>query len=113
MSETRLQDEYNEAIRNCEVFVSLFFTKTGRFTEEEFDVAHRQFKSTRKPFIYTFFKKALVDIESLPREDFNSLQAFKDKLKTLGHFYTVYKNTEDLKLQFGDQLDKLLVQIPA
>ena len=54
-----------------------------------------------------------MDIESLPREDFNSLQAFKDKLKTLGHFYTVYKNTEDLKLQFGDQLDKLLVQIPA
>jgi hypothetical protein len=28
MSETRLQDEYNRAIRKCDVFVSLFFTKT-------------------------------------------------------------------------------------
>ena len=41
MSETRLQDEYNKAVRDCDVFVSLFFTKTGKFTEEEFDMAHR------------------------------------------------------------------------
>ncbi len=61
MSETRLQDEYNKAIRECDIFVSLFFTKTGKFTDEEFDVAHRQFKDTKKPLIYTFFKKAAVD----------------------------------------------------
>ena len=58
MSETRLQDEYNKAIRACDVFVCLFFTKTGKFTEEEFDVAHRQFKESGKPRIYTFFKNA-------------------------------------------------------
>ncbi len=38
MSETRLQDEYQE-VRECDIFVSLFMTKTGTFTEEEFDVA--------------------------------------------------------------------------
>src|SRR5262249_28588646 len=37
MSDTRLQDEYNKAIRDCDIFVCLFFTKTGKFTEEEFD----------------------------------------------------------------------------
>ena len=58
MSETRLQNEYNEAIRNCEIFVALFFTKTGKFTEEEFNVAHQQFMNTRKPRVYTFFKNA-------------------------------------------------------
>lgn len=40
MSETRLQNDYNEKGRECDLFVSLFSTKTGKFTEEEFDVAH-------------------------------------------------------------------------
>ncbi len=41
MSETRLQDEYNQEVKACDIFVSLFFTKTGKFTEEEFDTALR------------------------------------------------------------------------
>ena len=57
MSETRLQDEYNKAIRECDVFVSLFFTKTGKFTEEEFDAAHEQFKAAGRPLIYTYFQE--------------------------------------------------------
>ena len=58
MAETRLQDEYNKEVRDCDVFVSLFFTKTGKFTREEFDTAYRQFKKAGKPLIYTFFKNA-------------------------------------------------------
>lgn len=108
MSETRLQDEYNKAVKDCDIFVSLFCTKVGRFTEEEFDAAYGQFKSTDKPQIYTFFKKALLDIDSLPAEDFESLRAFKAKLKGLGHYPTSYNNIDDLKRQFRDQLDKLL-----
>ena len=65
MSETRLQDEYNKAVRACDIFVSLFFTKTGKFTEEEFDTAHRQFKSTGNPRIYTFFKNADVTMGNI------------------------------------------------
>ena len=64
MSETRLQDEYNKAVRDCDIFVSLFFTKTGRFTEEEFDTARSQFKKTGRPRIYTFFKDAMVSTGS-------------------------------------------------
>lgn len=107
-SETRLQDKYNEAIRECDVFVSLFFTKTGKFTEEEFEVAHKRFKETTRPLIYTYFKKAAVDIESLPQEDFNSLRAFQKKLRDLGHFCAHYENVEDLKLQFRRQIDEIL-----
>src|SRR5271165_487572 len=110
MSNTRLQDEYNKSICDCDIFVSLFFTKTGKFTEEEFNVAHSHFKEHPRPLIYTFFKKATVDIDSLRKEDFDSLRAFQTKLKRLGHFYTTYGNTEHLKLQFRDQLDKLLDQ---
>ena len=107
MSERRLQDEYNEKIRECDVFVSLFFTKTGKFTEEEFEVAHAQFKKTGRPLIYTYFKKATVDIDSLPQEDFNSLRDFQKKLQDRGHFYTRYPNIEDLKLRFRDQIPKI------
>ena len=32
MSQTRLQDEYNKAIRECELFVMLFWTKVGPYT---------------------------------------------------------------------------------
>ncbi len=108
MSETRLQDEYNKAIRDCDIFVSLFFTKTGKFTEEEFDVAHQQFMQTKKPRIYTFFKNADVNINRIIREDFLSLDSFKNRLGELGHFYTGYDNIEHLKRQFKDQLEKLL-----
>ena len=108
MSDTRLQDEYNKAIRDCDIFVSLFFTKTGKFTEEEFDVAFGQFKDSRKPLIYTFFKNADIKTDSIREEDILSLLAFKKKLAALGHFHTSYENIADLKLQFHNQLDKLL-----
>jgi Leucine-rich repeat (LRR) protein len=109
MSETRLQNEYNKAIRDCDIFVCLFFTKTGKFTEEEFDVAHRQFLDSGKPTIYTFFKDDRIKTGSMPKEDLKSLWAFQDKLDKLGHFRTNYTNIEHLKLQFRDQLDKMLV----
>lgn len=109
MSQTRSQDEYNKAVRTSDIFVSLFFTKTGNFTEEEFDVAHRQFKETGKPLIYTFFKNAPVNTDQLD-DEVVSLLKFKKKLAKLEHFYTVYNNIEDLKLQFRNQLDKLREQ---
>jgi internalin A len=108
MSETRLQDEYNKKIRECEIFVCLFFTKTGKFTEEEFGVALRQFKDTGKPRIYTYFNGAAITPSSERRKDLNSLWDFEEKLKALGHFPTVYNNIEQLKNHFRDQLDRLL-----
>lgn len=107
MSETRLQDEYNKEIRNCDIFVSLFFAKTGKFTEEEFDTAHLQFKETGLPRIYTFFKDSNIKSGSITEEMISLLQ-FKKKLIDLGHFHTNYQNIEHLKLQFRDQLDMLL-----
>ena len=111
MSETSLQDEYNKKVRNCDIFVSLFFTKAGKFTEKEFDVAYGQFKDSRKPRIYTFFKNANLKTGSMSKEDFKSLWAFQEKLTAVGHFYTSYDDIEHLKRQFRDQLDKLLPEL--
>jgi hypothetical protein len=110
MGEIGLQEEYNQAVRACDVFVSLFRTKTGKYTEEEFDVAHQAFKENGAPQIYTFFKDASISTANAPRKELQSLWAFQDKLKELGHFYTKYNGIEHLKRQFRDQLDKLLDQ---
>lgn len=111
MSETRLQNEYHDAIRHCDVFVSLFFTKTGKFTEEEFEVAHKHFKEATRPLIYTYFKNADIKTGNARKDDLNSLWAFQEKLDKLGHFYARYDNIEDLKLQFRGQIDKILERL--
>jgi hypothetical protein len=72
MSETRLQDEYNSEVASCDVFVALFFTKSGKFTEEEFNVAYNRFKSSGRPLIYTYFKDAEIKTGSARREDLQS-----------------------------------------
>jgi hypothetical protein len=107
MSDTRLQEEYNKAVRACDVFVALFFTKAGKFTEEEFAAAWGQFKTSGKPKIWTYFKNAEIKTGSARRDDLNLLWDFRDKLKALGHYPSNYDNPADLKLQFRDQLDRL------
>ncbi|WP_298510069.1 COR domain-containing protein [uncultured Kordia sp.] len=108
MSQTRLQNEYNYVVQNSDIFISLFFTKVGQFTLEEFETAFGQFQVTGKPFVYTYFKDAPVSMEDIKKNDFESLQNFKDKLKNLGHFRTIFKSNEDLQLKFKKQLDKVL-----
>ncbi|HTT11418.1 MAG TPA: hypothetical protein VMG60_11055 [Burkholderiaceae bacterium] len=105
-SRTRLQDEYDKRIRKCDLFLMLFFTKVGPYTEEEFETAVGQFKSTNKPFVFTYFKDALISSGEID-SDTISLVAFKKKLRALGHFPGEYKNIEDLQLQFSGQLQKL------
>src|SRR5438093_1561850 len=107
LSKTRLQDEYNKAIRGCDVFVMLFWTKVGKYTEEEFETAFGQFKATNKPVIYTYFKDAEISTATLNQDDLKSLWTFQKKLKELGHFQTVYRNVDQLTFHFYQQLDKL------
>jgi len=108
MSKTRLQEEYNEEVRNCDIFVSLFKTKTGKYTEEEFNVAHRSFKDSGRPLIYTYIMQTNTTNDKRLREDLISLWNFLDRLSDLGHYHTHYTSIEDLKLQFQQQLDKLI-----
>ncbi len=108
LSQTRLQDEYNKAIRDCDIFVMLFCTKVGQYTREEFETAFGQFKSSNKPIIITYFKSTDIKIGSADEEELASLLDFKKRLRELGHFPTVYENSDRLKLHFGQQLDKLI-----
>ncbi len=104
VSPTRTQADYNHAILGCDLFVLLVATKVGRYTEEEFDTAIGQFQATRRPFVFTYFRQLTTRRAAAAAP---SLQAFKDKLDRLGHFYTPYASVDALKAHFGQQLDKL------
>ena len=111
MSQTRLQDEYNKAIADCDVFVSLFYSKVGKYTEEEFWQALKTFKANNKLLIYTYFKNANIQIGEIKEDDIMSLFNFKKKLKELGHFYTNYADINELKFKFSEQLKKFLPEL--
>lgn len=106
VSKTRLQDEYNKAISSAEIFVMLFFTKVGKYTEEEFENAFKSFQNTNRPFIFTYFKDALISSGQITN-DIISLLNFKRKLSDLGHFYSTFKTIEELTAKFNSQLQKL------
>ncbi len=110
LAPTRLQDEYNAVIRACDLFVMLFHTKVGKYTEEEFEAAVGQFQATRRPFIFTYYKAAAAAAGStVSAADTASLVAFQSKLKAMGHYQTIYKSVAELNLHFYRQLEKLAV----
>ncbi|MEO8109348.1 MAG: hypothetical protein ABI594_04920 [Ginsengibacter sp.] len=110
ISDTRLQDEYNKALRECDIALCLFFTKVGKYTGEEFDTAYQVFKDTGKPKIWTYFKDAPVNTGSIT-DEINTLISFRKKIGDLGHFYSVYTNIDNLLNQFRNQLDKFLPEV--
>ena len=106
MSRTRLQDEYNKAIKQCDIFLLLFYTKVGIYTSEEFETAFGAFKENNKPLIFIYFKDSLILTGDIDRNIITMLD-FKKKIEDLGHFLSRYKSMEDLQWQFGRQLEKL------
>jgi hypothetical protein len=100
MFATRSQDEYNKKIEEGDLFVLLACSKVGMYTAEEFDKAFGAFNNTQKPFIFTYFKEPDGETQS-------SLQNFKDRLSSLGHFYAHYTDFNHLWSQFNKELDRL------
>ena len=99
-NDKRKQDEYNEYIKQSDLFLALFRTKAGQFTVEEFELArneHRE-KGLPKPHVYC------RDLEQGETED-KTLTEFKQRLfDEMGHFFARYKNEDGLNLHFVMQL---------
>ena len=99
----RKQEEYNQAVRLCDIFLGLFYTKAGGFTVEEFDIAIDQYnKSRQTPMILVFLKDLMpTDIED------DSLKLFKSRLAAdLGHYWARFNHTDKLKLDIVLQLQR-------
>ena len=107
ISPTRLQDEYNNAIRDCDIFVMLFHTKVGKHTREEFEVALEQFRKNGKPLLYAYHK-TLAPKAAPSDEDTQSVAEFEARLHDdVQHFKTGYTNRKGLQLHFLQQLYRL------
>jgi len=62
MSAKFKQEEYNEAIRNCDYCIVLFWKKAGMYTEEELNLSLERGNKGEKPFAtYILFKEAEED----------------------------------------------------
>ena len=110
---TGLQDRYNARVRQSDIVLCLFATKAGKYTEEEFDAALTSMQETGKPrYIFTYFKDVQVSVGDREAfENLQSLHAFKEKLRKLEHYPTDYKNTDHLRYQLTNQLDKILEEM--
>lgn len=102
LNEGRLQDRYNDYIRECDIVIFLFHTRMGQYTREELEVAHDIYLKSKgaKPKIFVYFKEEGIADDSL--KDF---KAYCEK--NLGHFCDLYSGYEDLRLKFDKQLQIL------
>lgn len=100
-NDRRKQDEYNDQVRACDMFLALFHIKAGKYTIEEFDVATEEFHRTGKtPKRYVYCR----DLKSEEQESIE-LQEFKKHLfNELGHYWCRYNNHESMQLHFVMQL---------
>ena len=108
MSSTRLQDEYNQAIRRLRRVRQPVQDEDGQIHGGRIRRRlYQTFQETGKPLIYTYFRKAAVSTSASNRGDLISLWDFQKKLGELGHFHTEYESIDGLQKHFRDQLDRL------
>ncbi|MEM6699487.1 MAG: hypothetical protein AAF599_13885, partial [Bacteroidota bacterium] len=91
------------------IFISLFATKVGKYTEEEFQQAYGSFlKNGRPEFVYTFFKNAQINVSEMDVEALANLQHFRNYLGKEGHFPNYFDDAKDLVSQLKTQLQKII-----
>ncbi|MDR3193980.1 MAG: tetratricopeptide repeat protein, partial [Tannerella sp.] len=99
----RKQSEYDEKVKESDLFLVFFHRLAGKYTIEEFETAMMQFDEIERPKIYIFMK-VLAPGE---RED-ESLKEFKERLENeLGHFPNSYDHPDTMKLHFVMQFQLL------
>ncbi len=99
-NDKRKQDEYNEYIKQSDLFLALFRTKAGKFTVEEFKLAKDLYKNHGLPKPHVYCR----DLNEGETED-KTLTDFKKMLfDEMGHFFARYKNKDGLNLHFVMQL---------
>ena len=98
----RKQDEYNDVIKQCDVFIALFYSKTGKYTVEEFDEAIEESKKREFPLLI-YFK----DLKE--QEEPAKLRELKERIiEELDFFWGQYDTNDKLHLEFVLWLDSFL-----
>ena len=107
MVKGRKQEEYNEEIRQSDIFLVLFYNKAGQYTIEEFHEAYKQFQKTGAPAILTFFRQG----EGYAPEQ--SVLEFMNELgEQLGHYFKRYTHIDSVKLTLLLQMKLMKLDVP-
>jgi hypothetical protein len=104
----RSQDNYNIEIDECNLFILLFYSKMGKYAQEEFEKAASLFNQHQMPKVCVFQKD--IDLpKSLNKRDFMSRSDFLDKMKELEHFPILFENKDQLVNDVKSIIDKVLL----
>ena len=107
MVKGRKQEEYNEEIRQSDIFLVLFYNKAGQYTIEEFREAYKRFQSTGAPAILTCFRQG----EGYAPDQ--SVLKFMDELdEQLGHYFKKYTHIDSVKLTLLLQMKLMKLDVP-
>jgi len=100
MARVRNQDEYNKIIKTVDIFIMLFWTKVGKYTNEEFQLAKKLFLEIGMPKVFVY-QKHTAD----PKEE--SVRKFSDSLLTEGKEFFIgnFKHFSELELKIHKELE--------
>lgn len=100
LSLTSKQDDYNNKLKTCDICCVICWQKFGKYTAEEFHVAHAV-KASGGPLhkIYIFFKE--------PGEYTDELKAFKKNIEEdYGHFPNRFETVDAFRFAIYDILNR-------
>jgi hypothetical protein len=107
----RIQDVFNEQLEECDIVLCLFFTKVGKFTKEEFDLAYARLKQGQNPhYLYVYFKSGSVDIDDID-EEILKIRKLKQEIANAEQIFHTFTSQDDLLLQLRNQLDLVLPKL--
>ena len=96
------QEEYNLALRTCDVCLVLFWNRFGDFTAEEFNVAYEATRNGGMPrHLYVVFKRSNNMAAELNTFQNSLSQSYNQASNTVG-------TTEELCRLFARQMSELL-----
>ncbi|MCW3106010.1 MAG: small GTP-binding protein [Segetibacter sp.] len=103
----RSQDNYNLEIKQCDLFAMMFYSKVGKYSFEEFELATSLFERKEMPKMRVFQKD--IDLpKSQSKTDAESRFSFLELLQKKEHFPILFQNTDKLVNELEDAIDKLL-----
>ncbi len=107
VSRARKQDDYNAAIRQCDLFVILVHHWLGKYSAEEFETAHTAFMDSGRPLILVYLKDPPAPRDPDPSSGYDTVPTFRRRLAEIDHFPTPYHHVAELLDHFTQQIEKL------
>lgn len=90
-------------LEDCELCLSLYYSKFGNYSKNDFKFAYESLKEGKNPKkIYVFFKNS----PELDSKIMQELKEFKESFATdYGHFFCKFENIDTMRLEFLMQFE--------